>query len=122
MNTLTKNSEHRKESIELTDHDDNSQSAVQLKIIQELQKSVKLLQETQSHLMTHARSLEDAVITSPNTEDNTVEHRKAKKVAANIKRKQQDTENNNGNDSDASDELQGRRTSLRFKNKTKIKL
>ena len=88
-------------------------------MIQELQKSVKLLQDTQNNLISHIKSLEDTVLVLSDSEDNTAEYKKAKKIAGYIKRKRLDQRSQEESDSDVNKEPLGRRRSPRFRKITK---
>ena len=58
-----------------------------MKMIIELQKSVKMLQVSQQKMLTHIASLKDTVIALSDTDDDTVKYKKVQKVAKKIKRK-----------------------------------
>ena len=58
-----------------------TQNSAQMKIIKELQKSVQVLQLSQSQLLMHINILEDIVIALSNSENDLVRYKKAQKVA-----------------------------------------
>ena len=64
-------------------------NVVQIKMIKDLQELVKLLQSAQQQTLTCVNVLEDTVIALSDTENKLVDHRKAQKVAKQIKRKRQ---------------------------------
>ena len=84
-------------------------------MIKELQTSMTIMQETLNKHAMHIKSLEDAVIALSDSEDDAKEYEKAKKIATNIKRKRKARSEQNSNDSDTSEEVLERRTSLRFR-------
>ena len=75
-----------------------------MKMILELQATVKMLQESQQQMITHIASLEDTVITLSDAEDNSVEYKKAQRVAKKIKRKRIEKQRASNIDSDTSEE------------------
>ena len=73
------------------------------------------MQATQNQLIIYIKSLEDTIITLWDTKDNTVEYKKATKIAVNIERKKLDRKGEDRTDSDTSEELQSRNISPHFK-------
>ena len=76
-------------------------------------------------MITHIDSLEDTVIALSDAEDNSVEHKKAQRVAKKIKRKRIEKQRAANIDSNTSEENTSNRWSLRSKrvttnNKTRI--
>ena len=57
----------------------NTNDSSQMKIIKELQKSVAALEQNQNRLLMHIESLENTVIALSDSEDDTVDYKKAKK-------------------------------------------
>ena len=52
----------------------------------------------------HIQSLEDTIVTLSDNEDDTIEYKKAKRMASNIKRKRKTRKDQDTNDSDTSKE------------------
>ena len=65
-------------------------------------------------MLTHIASLEDTVIALSDTEDDSIEHKKAKRVAKKIKRKRNKRKKEANDDSDMSDNNEYIRRSSRF--------
>ena len=66
-------------------------------------------------MLVHISALEDAAIALSDREDESVDHRKAQKVAKQIKRKRQQRNQQTAEDSNTSEENEPRRRSPRFK-------
>ena len=75
---------------------------IQMKMIKELQNSVKALQDKQQQIDYYIQNLEDTVIALSKTDDDSTEHRVARKMFKKIKRKQLDRSNKINKDNDTS--------------------
>ena len=69
--------------------------------------------------MTHITGLEDTVIALSDSEDSTVEYKKARRIASNIKRKRLHQKSKDESDSENSIEQPKRRVSPRFQKQNK---
>ena len=87
-----------------------------MKMIQELQQSVKILQNTQQQLLTYIQSLEDTIVALSDNDNDLAEYYKAQKYAKKIKRKRQEWKLSQNEDSDTSEDTNNkRRISYRFR-------
>ena len=119
IKSTTNQSQREKENESLEEDDKMTQetnNTVQIKLIKELQASISMLQASQQQILTYIASLEDAVISLLDTEDNSVGYRKAQRVAKKIKRKHQDRKRANITESNLSEDSTTVRRAPQFKN------